>query len=178
MERPRTLGDLKASGYRIQTVKQEMRRNLIRKLRDKATLFPGILGYEETVFPQVQNAILSQHDMLFLGLRGQAKTRMLRQLTHLLDDAIPIVAGSEVNDDPLRPLSRYAKDLIAKHGAETPIEWIGPEQRYHEKLATPDVTIADLIGEIDMIKHAEGRYLSSELTMHFGLIPRSNRGIF
>ena len=155
-----------------------MRRNLIRKLKIGEPIFDGILGYEETVLPQVQNAILSKHDMLFLGLRGQAKTRMLRQLTHLLDDAIPIVADSEVNDDPLRPLSRYARDLIGKHGDDTPVEWITPQQRYHEKLATPDVTIADLIGEIDMIKHAEGRYLSSELTMHFGLIPRSNRGIF
>jgi magnesium chelatase subunit I len=155
-----------------------MRQNLIRKLKANEPIFDGILGYDDTVLPQVQNAVLSKHDMLFLGLRGQAKTRMLRQLTHLLDDAIPVIAGSEVNDDPLRPLSRYAKDLIAKHGDDTPIEWITPEQRYHEKLATPDVTIADLIGEIDMIKHAEGRYLSSELTMHFGLIPRSNRGIF
>ncbi len=178
MTQPHTLAALKASGYQSISVKDEMRRNLIRKLKAGEPIFDGILGYEETVLPQVQNAILSKHDMLFLGLRGQAKTRMLRQLTHLLDDAIPIVAGSEVNDDPLRPLSRYAKDLIAKHGDETPIEWIGPDQRYHEKLATPDVTIADLIGEIDMIKHAEGRYLSSELTMHFGLIPRSNRGIF
>ncbi len=178
MTQPHTLGELKTSGYRSLTVKDEMRKNLIRKLKAGAAIFDGILGYEETVLPQVQNAILSKHDMLFLGLRGQAKTRMLRQLTHLLDDALPIVAGSEVNDDPLRPLSRYAKDLIAKHGADTPIEWITPEQRYHEKLATPDVTIADLIGEIDMIKHAEGRYLSSELTMHFGLIPRANRGIF
>jgi magnesium chelatase subunit I len=173
-----TLGELKASNYRSISVKDEMRHNLIKKLQARQPIFDGILGYEETVLPQVQNAILSKHDMLFLGLRGQAKTRMLRQLTHLLDDAIPIVAGSEVNDDPLRPLSRYARDLIAKHGDDTPIEWIGPEQRYHEKLATPDVTIADLLGEIDMIKHAEGRYLSSELTMHFGLIPRSNRGIF
>lgn len=178
MNRPRTLGDLKASGYRSLPVKDEMRKNLIRKLQAGEPIFDGILGYEDTVIPQVQNAILSKHDMLFLGLRGQAKTRMLRQLVHLLDDAIPIVAGSEVNDDPLRPLSRYAKDGIAKDGDNTPIDWITPEQRYHEKLATPDVTIADLIGEIDMIKHAEGRYLSSELTMHFGLIPRSNRGIF
>src|SRR5260370_19996976 len=116
--------------------------------------------------------------MLFLGLRGQAKTRMLRQLVTLLDDAVPVVAGSEVNDDPLHPLSRHARDLVAQRGDDTPIEWIGRDRRYHEKLATPDVTIADLIGEIDMIKHAEGRYLSSELTMHFGLIPRSNRGIF
>ena len=178
MNRPRTLGELKSSGYQSVPVKDEMRNNLIRKLKTGETIFDGILGYDETVVPQVQNAVLSKHDMLFLGLRGQAKTRMLRQLVHLLDDAIPIVAGSEVNDDPLRPLSRYSKDLIAKHGDETPIDWITPEQRYHEKLATPDVTIADLIGEIDMIKHAEGRYLSSELTMHFGLIPRSNRGIF
>src|SRR2546423_9973594 len=178
MDRPRTLGELKASGYRVLSVKDEMRNNLIRKIKSGEALFPGILGYEETVIPQVQNAILSKHDMLFLGLRGQAKTRMLRQLTRLLDDVIPIVAGSETHDDPLRPLSRYGRDLIAKHGDDTPIEWIGRDRRYHEKLATPDVTIADLIGEIDMIKHAEGRYLSSEMTMHFGLIPRSNRGIF
>lgn len=178
MSLPRTLGELKASGYRVTPIKDEMRRNLLRKLKSGEPLFDGIIGYEETVLPQIQNAILSKHDMLFLGLRGQAKTRMLRQLVHLLDDAIPIVAGSEVNDNPYAPLSRYARDLIAKHGEETPIEWIGRDQRYHEKLATPDVTIADLIGEIDMIKHAEGRYLSSELTMHFGLIPRSNRGIF
>jgi magnesium chelatase subunit I len=163
MKQPRTLGELKATDYQTISVKDEMRRNLIRKLKAGDPIFDGILGYEETVLPQVQNAILSKHDMLFLGLRGQAKTRMLRQLTHLLDDAIPVIAGSEVNDDPLRPLSRYARDLIAKHGDDTPIEWIGPQQRYHEKLATPDVTIADLIGEIDMIKHAEGRYLSSEL---------------
>ncbi|MBV8675854.1 MAG: sigma 54-interacting transcriptional regulator, partial [Planctomycetaceae bacterium] len=137
-----------------------------------------ILGYEETVLPQVQNAILSRHDILFLGLRGQAKTRMPRQLVHLLDEAIPIVAGSEVNDHPFAPLSKEARDRVAVQADDTPIEWVGREARYHEKLATPDVTIADLIGEIDMIKHAEGRYLSSELTMHFGLIPRTNRGIF
>ncbi len=178
MDKPRTLGELKASGYAVISVKEEMRRNLIRKLKTGAPLFSGIIGYDDTVIPQVQNAILSKHDMLFLGLRGQAKTRMLRQLVHLLDDAIPIVAGSEVNDNPYSPISRHARDLIADKGAQTPIAWIGPDQRYHEKLATPDVTIADLIGEIDMIKHAEGRYLSSELTMHFGLIPRSNRGIF
>jgi magnesium chelatase subunit I len=178
MDRPATLGQLRAAGHRSLSVKDEMRGNLIRKLRAGAPLFHGIVGYEETVVPQVQNALLSRHDMLFLGLRGQAKTRMLRQLVTLLDDAIPIVAGSEVNDDPLHPLSRYARDLIAERGDDTPIEWIGRDRRYHEKLATPDVTIADLIGEIDMIKHAEGRYLSSEHTLHFGLIPRSNRGIF
>jgi magnesium chelatase subunit I len=155
-----------------------MRQNLIRKMQAGEPLFDGIIGYEDTVLPQIQNALLSKHDMLFLGLRGQAKTRMLRQLTHLLDDRIPVIAGSEVNDNPFHPLSVYARDLVAKHGDETAIDWIGRDQRYHEKLATPDVTIADLVGEIDMIKHAEGRYLSSELTMHFGLIPRSNRGIF
>src|SRR4051812_49293352 len=178
MERPKTLGELRASGYRHESIKDEMRRNLIAQIQEGRPLFPEILGYEETVVPQVQNAILSRHDMLFLGLRGQAKTRMLRQLVHLLDDAIPTVAGSEVNDHPYAPLSREARDRVAAQGDATPIEWVGREARYHEKLATPDVTIADLIGEIDMIKHAEGRYLSSELTMHFGLIPRANRGIF
>ncbi len=141
-------------------------------------MFPKILGYEQTVVPQIQNAILSKHDMLFLGLRGQAKTRMLRQLVNLLDEAIPVIAGSEIHDDPLAPVSKYARDLVGSQGDATPIDWIGRDARYHEKLATPDVTIADLIGEVDMIKHAEGRYLSSELTMHFGLIPRTNRGIF
>jgi magnesium chelatase subunit I len=177
-DRPRTLGELKASGYKTESVKDELRRNLIARLRSGQPLFPDILGYEETVVPQIENAILSKHDMLFLGLRGQAKTRMLRQLVHLLDEAIPVVAGSEIHDDPLTPLSKYARDLVASQGDATPVEWIGRDDRYHEKLATPDVTIADLIGEVDMIKHAEGRYLSSELTMHFGLIPRTNRGIF
>ncbi len=178
LERPRTVGELKASGYRWESVKDELRRNLIAKIRRREPLFPDILGYEETVLPQVQNAILSRHDMLFLGLRGQAKTRMLRQLVNLLDEALPIVAGSEVNDHPYRPISREGRDRLAAGGDETPLAWVGREARYHEKLATPDVTIADLIGEIDMIKHAEGRYLSNELTMHFGLIPRTNRGIF
>lgn len=178
MDRPRTLGELKASGYRVISVKDEMRNNLIRKIKAGESLFPGIIGYEDTVFPQVQNAILSKHDMLFLGLRGQAKTRMLRQLIHLLDDVIPIVAGSEINDNPYAPVSKYARERVGEQGDDTAIEWIGRDRRFHEKLATPDVTIADLIGEIDMIKHAEGRYLSSELTMHFGLIPRTNRGIF
>lgn len=176
--RPKTLRELKESGYRSLPVKLEMRRNLLRKLRQNEPVFPGILGYDETVFPQVQNAILSQHDLLFLGLRGQGKTRMLRLLTNLLDEALPIVAGSEVNDDPFSPLSKYARDLLAEKGDDTPIEWIGRERRYHEKLATPDVTIADLIGEVDLIKHAEGRHLASEDVMHFGLIPRSHRGIF
>src|ERR1700704_139300 len=174
MNRPRTLGELRASGWQPVSVKDEMRRNLIRKLQKNEPLFDGIIGYDEPVLPQVQNAILSKHDMLFLGLRGQAKTRMLRQLVHLLDDAMPIIEGSEVNDDPYAPLSREARDRVSVLGDSTPIAWVGREHRYQEKLATPDVTIADLIGEVDMIKHAEGRYLSNELTMHFGLIPRTN----
>lgn len=177
-ERPRTLGELRASGYQTETVKDEMRRNLITKIKAGEPLFPGILGYDDTVIPQVHNAVLSRHDLLFLGLRGQAKTRMLRQLVTLLDDALPIVEGSEVNDNPYAPISKEARDKISALGDDTPVAWVGRDDRYHEKLATPDVTIADIIGEIDMIKHAEGRYLSSELTMHFGLIPRSNRGIF
>ncbi|MCA9025040.1 MAG: sigma 54-interacting transcriptional regulator [Planctomycetaceae bacterium] len=177
-DRPTTLGQLRESGYRPVSVKQEMRRNLLQLLREGDELFPGILGYEQTVEPQIINGILSMHDLLFLGLRGQGKTRMLRMLTRLLDDAIPVVAGSEINDDPLSPLSKYARDLVAQQGDNTPIEWIGRDQRYHEKLATPDVTIADLIGEVDLIKHAEGRHLANEDVMHFGLIPRSHRGIF
>ena len=177
-ERPRTLGELRQSGYAMESVKDELRRNLIAKMRAKATLFPDILGYEETVVPQIQHAILSKHDLLLLGTRGQAKTRMLRQLVHLLDDALPIVEGSEINDHPYAPVSKEARDKVAALGDATPIAYVGQADRYQEKLATPDVTIADLIGEVDMIKHAEGRYLSSELTMHFGLIPRTNRGIF
>ena len=155
-----------------------MRRNLMAKLRRGEPLFPGILGYEETVFPQIQNAILSRHDMLFLGLRGQGKTRMLRMLVEFLDEAVPVVAGSEIHDDPLAPISKFARDLVTERGDDTPVDWIGRDERYHEKLATPDVTIADLIGEVDLIKHAEGRHLASEDVMHFGLIPRSHRGIF
>ncbi len=177
-DRPQTLRDLKASGYRSRPVKQELRENLIARLRNGQPLFPGILGYEETVVPQIVNAILSQHDMLFLGLRGQGKTRMLRMLPALLDEWMPIVAGSEIHDDPLAPLSKMARDLVADKGDETSIAWVGRDDRYHEKLATPDVTIADLIGEIDLIKHAGGKELSNEDVMHFGLIPRSHRGIF
>jgi len=178
IERPKTWGELQQAGYRPVPVKLEMRRNLISHLQRGLPLFPGILGYEETVIPQVVNGILAQHDMLFLGLRGQAKTRMLRMLTEFLDDALPIVAGSEIQDDPSAPLSKYARDLLQSQGDATPIEWIGRQERYHEKLATPDVTIADLIGEVDLIKHAEGRHLADEDVMHFGLVPRSHRGIF
>lgn len=177
-ERPQTLRELQESGYQSVDVKTEMRRNLISKLRGGEELFPGMLGYDETVIPQIVNGILAKHDMLFLGLRGQGKTRMLRMLTNFLDEAIPVVAGSDIHDDPLCPLSKYARDLVAVKGGDTPVEWIGRDDRYLEKLATPDVTIADLIGEIDLIKHAEGRHLTSEDVMHFGLIPRSHRGIF
>lgn len=177
-DRPSTLGALKASGYQPRSVKQEMRANLLAKLRTGEDLFPGIQGYDETVFPQICNGILAKHDMLFLGLRGQGKTKMLRMLTHLLDEYVPIVAGSEINDDPLEPLSKYARDLVAEHGDDMPVEYASRDDRYHEKLATPDVTIADLVGEVDLIKHAEGRHMSSEDVMHFGLIPRSHRGIF
>lgn len=175
---PATLGALRAAGYASQSVKAELRRNLLAKLRTGEPLFPGIIGYEESVIPQIENALLSQHDMLFLGLRGQGKTRMLRMLVNLLDPVIPIIAGSEVNDDPFAPISKYGRDQIEKYGDDCPVEWLPRERRYHEKLATPDVTIADLIGEIDLIKHAEGKHLASEDVMHFGLIPRSHRGIF
>jgi len=176
--RPSTFRELKQSGYQTVPVKLEMRRNLLAKLSNGKAIFPGIVGYDETVLPQIQNAVLSRHDMLFLGLRGQGKTRMLRMLGNLLDDVIPIVAGSEINDDPFAPVSKYARDRLTELGDDCPIEWIGRDRRYHEKLATPDVTIADLIGELDLVKHAEGRHLASEEVMHFGLIPRSNRGLF
>ena len=155
-DRPATLGDLRASGYRPTSVKDELRRNLLARLKSGEPVFPGILGYDDTVFPQLYNAILSRHDVLLLGLRGQGKTRMLRMLTGLMDEFIPAVKGSEIHDDPLAPLSKYARDMIARGGDATPIEWIGRDARYNEKLATPDVTIADLIGEVDLIKHAGG----------------------
>jgi magnesium chelatase subunit I len=174
----RTLGQLKASGYKPLTVKDELRRNVIAKLRSGEELFPGIIGYRDSVLPQIVHGILSRHDLLFLGLRGQAKTRILRMLPDLLDEYIPVIAGIEINDDPIAPITTAGKRLIAEQADDTPIEWIHRSTRYHEKLATPDVTIADLIGEIDLVKHAQGRYLSDESTMHFGLIPRTNRGIF
>jgi len=175
---PATLGQLKETDYRFRPIKQELRDNLIQRLRNGDDLFPGVRGYRNTVVPQVSHAILSRHDMLFLGLRGQAKTRMLRMLPELLDEWIPIVAELDIPDDPLHPTTTQAKRTISEHGDDTPIRWMHRSERYHEKLATPDVTIADLIGEIDIVKHAEGRYLSDESTMHFGLIPRTNRGIF
>src|SRR5829696_7231661 len=175
---PATLGQLKSTGYQPSTVKDELRRNLIRKLKAGEELFPGIIGYRDTVIPQIVNGILSKHDLLFLGLRGQAKTRILRLLPELLDEWIPVLSGVEINDDPVEPMTKTGKRIAAEQGDDAKIEWVHRSDRYHEKLATPDVTIADLIGEIDLVKHAEGRYLSDESTMHFGMIPRSNRGIF
>ena len=176
--RPATVGQLKETGYRPCPVKDEMRRNLIRKLKAGEELFPGIIGYRDSVIPQIINGILSRHDLLFLGLRGQAKTRILRMLPDLLDEWLPALADVDINDDPISPTTRAGKRLISEQGDDAKIEWVHRSDRYHEKLATPDVTIADLIGEVDLVKHAEGRYLSDESTMHFGLIPRSNRGIF
>src|SRR5205809_381184 len=176
--RAATVGQLKETGYKPCSVKDELRRNVIRKLKAGEELFPGIVGYRESVIPQIVNGILSKHDLLFLGLRGQAKTRILRLLPTLLDEWIPVLAGVEINDDPIAPITKTGKRIIAEQGDDAQIEWVHRDDRYQEKLATPDVTIADLIGEIDLVKHAEGRYLSDESTMHYGLIPRSNRGLF
>jgi magnesium chelatase subunit I len=173
-----TLGELVAAGYRSRSVKEELRHNLIRKLETDDALFEGIVGFEETVVPQVENALLSGQDIIFLGERGQAKTRLARTLPSLLDEWLPVVAGCEINDDPLKPICWRCTALLAEQGDQTPIEWLPRERRYGEKLATPDITIADLIGEVDPIKVAEGRYLSDELTIHFGLLPRTHRGVF
>jgi magnesium chelatase subunit I len=189
MSLPQTLGELKAAGYRTRPVKDEIRQNLIKALRggddlfthkdDRGKVTSRIVGYEDTVIPQIINALLARHNIILLGLRGQAKSRILRELTSLLDEQIPIIAGSEINDDPFRPISAYGKRLIAEKGEDTPIAWIDPDARYIEKLATPDVTIADIIGDVDPIKAARGGHLlSDELTIHYGLLPRANRGIF
>jgi magnesium chelatase subunit I len=180
---PATLGALRSSDYTperlARSVKDELRENLICRLRTKETIFPGIVGYEDTVVPQIVNAILSRHNFILLGLRGQAKSRILRALTSLLDPHTPYIAGSEIRDNPYAPISKYARDLIAKRGDETPISWLTPDDRFIEKLATPDVTVADLVGDIDPIKAARSNQdLGSELTMHYGLLPRANRGIF
>src|SRR6476660_7965676 len=178
MTRPGTLGELKSDGWESRPVKEEVRANALVRIAEGRPLVEGVIGYEDTVLPQLENALLAGHDVIFLGERGQAKTRMIRSLTGLLDEWMPIVAGSEINDDPYEPVSRHARDLVAEHGDETPIEWIHRSVRYGEKLATPDTSIADLIGEVDPIKVAEGRYLADELTLHYGLVPRTNRGIF
>ena len=176
--RPTTLGELRASGWTSVPVRQELRRNTVARIRSDQPLFDNVLGYHSTVIPQVENALLAGHDMIMLGERGQAKTRMIRGLVGLLDEWLPVVSGSEINDDPYAPVSAHARSLVAEHGDDTPIAWIHRDDRYGEKLATPDTSIADLIGEVDPIKVAEGRYLSDELTLHYGLVPRTNRGIF
>src|SRR5499433_3195872 len=189
MSLPQTLGELKAAGYRTRRVKDEIRQNLIKALRggddlftrkdDRGKVTSRIVGYEDTVIPQIINALLAKHNIILLGLRGQAKSRILRELTGLLDESIPIIAGSEVNDDPFHPISAYGKQVIAEKGDHTPIDWVDRDARYIEKLATPDVTIADIIGDVDPIKAARGGHLlSDELTIHYGLLPRANRGIF
>lgn len=179
-ERPtiETLGELRAAGYRPRTVKEEMRANLVERLRRGESLLPGIIGYDQTVIPQVENAILAGQDIILLGERGQAKSRIARSLVELLDDWVPAVAGAELHDDPLRPVSPVGRALVAELGDRTPVSWLPRADRYGEKLATPDITIADLVGEVDPVKVAEGRYLSDELTIHYGLLPRTNRGIF
>jgi magnesium chelatase subunit I len=173
-----TLGELRASGYHARSVKAEMRANLLQLLRSGDPLLPGILGYEDTVLPQIENAVLAGQDIILLGERGQAKTRIARSLVALLDEWVPEVAGAELHDDPLQPVSPFARALVTEAGDETPITWLHRDERYGEKLATPDITIADLVGEVDPVKVAEGRYLSDELTIHYGLVPRTNRGIF
>ncbi|MEQ1872616.1 MAG: sigma 54-interacting transcriptional regulator [Ilumatobacteraceae bacterium] len=176
--RAATLGELRALGWQSVPVKEEVRANAVARIAAGQPLFEGVLGYENTVMPQLENALLAGHDVIFLGERGQAKTRIIRSLTGLLDEWMPIVAGSEINDDPYAPVSKHARDLVAELGDATPIDWVHRDTRYGEKLATPDTSIADLIGEVDPIKVAEGRYLSDELTLHYGLVPRTNRGIF
>src|SRR5436190_13760127 len=178
MARPSTVGELKASGYSPRSVKEEMRSNLIRKIAASDEVFPGIVGYEATVLPQIENAILSGQDIIFLGERGQAKSRIARRLIELLDASIPAIAGCEINDDPFAPICAACRYRIANDGDSVELVWLSPEQRYTEKLATPDISVADLIGEVDPIKVAEGRYLSDELTIHYGLVPRTHRGIF
>jgi magnesium chelatase subunit I len=184
MTQPRTFGELKNSPWAAaplqgRTVRDEIRTNLLARLAAGGPLFPGIVGYEDTILPQIVNALLARHHFILLGLRGQAKSRLLRELTGLLDERIPIVAGSEVNDDPFAPISKFARERLEECGDATPIGWLRRDQRYVEKLATPDVTIADIIGDVDPIKAARGGHLlSDELTMHFGLLPRANRGIF
>ena len=178
MTQARTVKELRATGWQRKSVKQELRDNLIARLRSGSSFLPGIVGYDETVVPQIENAVLSGQDLIFLGERGQAKTRIARMLIALLDDAVPALAGCEINDDPLAPICQACRERVAQQGDSAEIVWIPRDRRYGEKLATPDITIADLIGEVDPIKVAEGRYLADELTIHYGLLPRTHRGIF
>jgi magnesium chelatase subunit I len=173
-----TLGDLRATGYRSRSVKDELRANLLTRLRSGEPWLPGILGYDETVLPQLENAILAGQDVILLGERGQAKSRIARSLVTLLDPWVPYIAGTELHDDPMHPVSPLARQILAESGDATPIGWLAAEDRYSEKLSTPDISIADLIGEVDPVRVAEGRYLSDELTIHYGLLPRTHRGIF
>ncbi len=174
----RTIGKLKASGYRPVPIKEEMRRNLIAMIKRKKDIFPGIIGYDNSVIPQIENAIISGQDIIFLGERGQAKSRLMRTLVNLLDEEVPVIKGCEINDNPFAPMCKQCRDRLSEQGDATEITWLPRQERYGEKLATPDITIADLIGDIDPIKVAEGRYLSDEMTIHYGLVPRTNRGIF
>ena len=178
MNLAKTVGELRKSGTPILTVHEEMRKNLVRHLESGDRILPGIIGFDDTVIPEIENAILSEHHMVILGERGQAKSRIMRSLVSLLDERIPIIQGCEINDNPLAPICRVCRRRVEQEGDTTPIEWVGRDHRYGEKLATPDVSIADLVGEIDPIKVAEGRYLADEETIHYGLIPRTNRGIF
>ncbi|MFP6635282.1 MAG: magnesium chelatase [Dehalococcoidia bacterium] len=175
---PGTIGDLRASNYQVLPVRQELRKNLIAKIRSEEIVFPGIIGFEHTVIPQLENAILAGQDIILLGERGQAKSRLIRSMVTLLDEFIPKIADCEINDDPYAPICRVCRNKVSEQGDDTQIQWIGRDERYSEKLATPDISIADLIGEIDPIKVAEGHYLSDELVIHYGLVPRTNRGIF
>ncbi len=177
-ELPQTFGELKSSGFQVLPVKVELRRNLINKLRDGEPLFPGVMGYDHSVIPQLTNALLGSQDIILLGERGQAKSRIMRSLTSLLDEWTPVLEGTEIPENPFQPITSLGRSLIEEHGDSTSIKWLHRDDRYAEKLATPDITIADLIGEVDPIKIAEGRYLSDELTLHYGLVPRVNRGIF
>ena len=176
--RPQNIAQLRESDYKVLSVKQEVRKNLIARIRDNEVLFPGIVGFDESVIPQLENAILAGQDIILLGERGQAKSRLIRNMVDLLDEAIPAIDGCELNCDPFAPICAECKRAVAENGDDVPIRWVLREERYAEKLATPDITVADLIGEIDPIKIAEGRYLSDELAIHYGLIPRTNRGIF
>ena len=177
-KRPQTVGALRKSNYEVLPVREELRKNLIAKIRAEEVVFPGIVGFEQTVIPQIENAILAGQDIILLGERGQAKSRIIRSMTNLLDEFIPKIAGCEINDNPYDPICQVCRDKVAEMGEKTPLEWILREDRYAEKLATPDISIADLIGEIDPIKVAEGHYLSDELVIHYGMVPRTNRGIF
>ena len=178
MSRPSTLGELRASGWVSRPVKEEVRAHAVERIAAGEPLVDGVIGFEDTVMPQLENALLAGHDVIFLGERGQAKTRIIRSLTGLLDEWTPTIVGSEILDDPYAPVSQHARLVVAERGDETPLEWVHRDRRYGEKLATPDTSIADLIGEVDPIKVAEGRYLADELTIHYGLVPRTNRGIF